>query len=264
MSFQATITEAAIISQQSVGPDTFLMALDCPQIARDASPGQFIKIKAWAEGPFLPRPFSVHSTKNGELWLLYRRVGRGTTLMSQALAGAKVHLSGPFGRGLPQVMPEPKPLYLVGGGIGLAPMSAVLDWLNGVDSHLFYGERGACAIVEEEWLASWAGDFTAMTEDGTAYGQKGLVTAPLAEALAKEPRDIFACGPVPMLAAVSELARQYKVTPWVSLEAEMACAFGVCLTCSLPLIGGGRFRVCQEGPVLDGAKVDWAHGGKLF
>jgi len=112
--------------------------------------------------------------------------------------------------------------------------------------------------VEEKWLRSWAAELICTVEDGGGYGgRKGRVTGPLEEALAQVPRPVFACGPLPMLAAVSELCARYQAKAWVSLEALMACGFGVCLTCSLPLKNGGRFRVCREGPVLDGSTVDW-------
>jgi dihydroorotate dehydrogenase electron transfer subunit len=37
----------------------------------------------------------------------------------------------------------------------------------------------------------------------------------------------------------------------------MACGLGVCLSCTLPLKKGGRFKVCGEGPVADGRIINW-------
>ena len=37
----------------------------------------------------------------------------------------------------------------------------------------------------------------------------------------------------------------------------MACGVGACLGCAIPGANGGYLRACQEGPVMDAAKVDW-------
>ncbi len=257
---EAVIAEGRIVENRPLAAETFLMTIDCPEAARRAGPGRFIKLRSWPEddGPLLDRPFSIHRASDGRISVLYRVLGPATRLMSRASAGGTVKVSGPLGRGLDRVVPASENLYLAAGGLGLAPMALARDWLQSPrPTHLFYGERSGRFQVARDWLRSWAGDFTATVDDGQGYGRPGLVTVPLEQALAREPRPIFACGPAPMLAAVSRLAARFRVTPWVSMEAGMACGFGVCLTCSLPLKGGGRFRVCREGPVVDGSTVDW-------
>ena len=260
----ALISRAGILENRSLAADTFLMVLDSPEVAGASGPARFVKVRSWPEsweggGPTLDRPLSIHRFQNGRLSLLYRVVGPATGLLSRARPGDEVKISGPLGRGLAEnLMTKPEAIYLVGGGIGLAPLAGARDWLGPeCRSTVFYGERFASAQVDENWLKSWAGEYLATVEDGNGYGLTGRVTAPLAEALQKDPRPVFACGPTPMLAAVSALCGKAGVPCLVSVEAGMACGFGVCLTCSLPLKEGGRFRVCQEGPVVDGLKVNW-------
>ncbi len=264
MPSQPTINQSRILANRPVGGDTYLMSIYCPTVADQARPGHFVKVRTWPEadeggGPLLDRPLSIHKVENGRLEILYRIVGPATGLLSRARDGDPVKVSGPLGRSLVDLMTRGQDIYLAGGGIGLAPMALALDWLGQThEALLFYGERSGQAQVEERWLRAWAPDAVCITEDGQGYGGlQGRLTAPLAEALARAPRPVFACGPLPMLAAVSELCGRHGVAAWVSLEALMACGFGVCLSCSLPLKGGGRFRVCREGPVLDGSNVDW-------
>jgi dihydroorotate dehydrogenase electron transfer subunit len=69
-----------------------------------------------------------------------------------------------------------------------------------------------------------------------------------------------------MMAAVSALARARKVPCLVSLETLMACGFGVCNACAVPIDDGkggvARFaRACIDGPVVDGAEVLWHAAG---
>ncbi|KXS56325.1 MAG: hypothetical protein AMR96_03330 [Candidatus Adiutrix intracellularis] len=261
---EPVITKGLILENRALAKNTFTLTLSCPEAWRFKQPGAFIKLRAWpelAEGgtPVLDRPFSIHQVETGSFKILYRVIGRATHLLSVLTPGTSVKITGPLGHTLPEVETGRNDFYLVAGGIGLAPMAEVKAWVlaGGAQANLLYGERRGALQVNKAWLSSWAGDFTATVEDGQGYGQKGLVTEALTKALARAPRSIFACGPTPMLAAIANLAKQFKISAWVSLEAGMACGLGVCLTCSLPLKGGGRFRVCQEGPVIEAAAVAW-------
>jgi NAD(P)H-flavin reductase len=58
-------------------------------------------------------------------------------------------------------------------------------------------------------------------------------------------RDVLACGPEPMLAAVRALAPDAQLA-W---EAPMACGYGACYGCVVEIEGQLK-RLCVEGPVL--------------
>lgn len=257
----ALIRPGRLVENRPLAENTRLMVIDCPEVAASARPGQFVKVRAWPEtaDPLLDRPFSIHRLSGGRLELLFRVVGPATEIMAAGQPGDTLKITGPLGCGLNSPADYDRGLYLVGGGIGLAPLAFVRDSLPSQSAaRLFYGERCGALQVDQAWLKTWAGDFEAACEDGLGYGEKGLVTAPLARALAREVKPVFACGPSPMLAAVTELAEKFGAPCLVSLEAGMACGLGVCLTCSLPLKNGGRLKVCQNGPVVDGLAVDWA------
>ena len=259
----AVIAEGLVVENRPLAAGTYLMVIRCPEVAAKASAaGLFVKVRCWGPpesgfGPLLDRPFSIHDADDHHLSLLYRVIGPGTELMSQCPAGASIKVTGPLGHGLDGDFGQSQGAYLVGGGIGLAPMALALKIISG-PTVLFYGERLKKLQVEENWLKSWGVEVRAVCEDGGRYGQKGLITAPLEQALRREVRPVFACGPAPMLAAVSRLAENYGAPCQVSVEAGMACGLGVCLTCSLPLKDGGRLRACQEGPVVDGGAIDWS------
>jgi dihydroorotate dehydrogenase electron transfer subunit len=119
---------------------------------------------------------------------------------------------------------------------------------------------------------------TVTTDDGSA-GHRGLVTDPLPDLLARTGAGrVYACGPMPMLAAVSRIAAAAGIPCQVAVEEQMACGTGICFSCVLPVRGpGGRkpsppenggsgsgtrmARSCLEGPVFDGTAVAWAELG---
>jgi dihydroorotate dehydrogenase electron transfer subunit len=119
---------------------------------------------------------------------------------------------------------------------------------------------------------------TVTTDDGSA-GRRGLVTDPLPDLLARTgAARVYACGPMPMLAAVSRVAAAAGVPCQVAVEEQMACGTGICFSCVLPVGGSGGLkdsppedgsssgatrmaRSCLEGPVFDGATIAWADLG---
>ena len=63
-------------------------------------------------------------------------------------------------------------------------------------------------------------------------------------------REVLACGPEPMLAAIRTLCTRAQL----ACEAPMACGYGACYGCVVE-IDGALQRLCLEGPVLDAARM---------
>ena len=129
---------------------------------------------------------------------------------------------------------------------------------------MIYGARGAGDLPLQGWFRDHTERLVITTDDGST-GRHGMVTAPLEEILAagSDPDfHIYACGPDPMLKAVARIALEQGVPCDLSLEAHMACGFGVCLGCVVPTRRGadGKLhydRVCVEGPVMPAEDLAW-------
>ena len=90
----------------------------------------------------------------------------------------------------------------------------------------------------------------------------GRVTDPLPELIAKGEVDvIYSCGPMGMLAAISQLTNGTDVVHQCAVEESMACGIGICMTCVLPVRNSdgivAMLRSCIDGPVMDGSSVAW-------
>ena len=73
--------------------------------------------------------------------------------------------------------------------------------------------------------------------------------------------ELFVCGPNPMLRAMGERAIQHDFTAWLSMDENMACGVGACLTCVIrrrTCDGGWEWaRCCKHGPVFESREIIW-------
>ncbi len=182
-------------------------------------------------------------------------VGPGTRRLAQLDAGDELWLTGPLGLGF-RAPQDGRRALLAGGGVGVPPLSAWAQELaaDGADVTVVLGFRDAHHAEGAALMAE--GDVTVATDDGSV-GQHGLVTELLAASLDDDDHAVvYACGPPGMLEAVRELCATREVPAQLALEAGMACGFGACYGCVVPLAEGGYVRLCVEGPVLDADLLD--------
>ena len=150
---------------------------------------------------------------------------------------------------------------LVAGGYGMAALYMVARDLP-VNGHAFFGGASAQDIlcVDEFEALGWT--VHVATEDGS-LGTKGLVTDVLDTWLADEGGgdvEFHVCGPHGMLKAVSDRAMQHECTAWLSMDRNMACGVGACLTCVVKVHKDDDWawaRSCKEGPVFECREVIW-------
>ncbi|MFC1883142.1 dihydroorotate dehydrogenase electron transfer subunit [Thermodesulfobacteriota bacterium] len=255
--------ETAIIFNKKVASGTFLMGIRSEEMAVEARPGQFVMIRVRSGiDPLLRRPFSICAVRGGDLLLiLYRVVGKGTRIMSEAGKGEKISILGPLGRGF-ELPEKGGDSLLISGGIGVAPL-VFLSRVMKKDSPAFLmGYRSSNELVLLEEVGLSGENIHISTDDGTA-GYHGFVTGLLARYLReskKKPSGIFVCGPLPMMKKAVEISANRGIPCQVSLESSMACGIGACQGCAVKSAHGQPkeyLHVCQDGPVFDAAGLNW-------
>ena len=264
--------DAIVLSNTRLSSDYNVLGLAAPAIAAAAEPGQFVMVKPdRGDNPLLRRPFSVFEVlDDGEgrvtgLSLLNKRIGVTTRTLFGLEPGAAVRCLGPLGRPFTPAAP-PERAWMVAGGVGLAPFHtlAVALRARGVESTLFYGARSAGELFHLDAFRRLGVRLALATDDGSG-GDHGLVTVPLERALGRldpaAPLRLYACGPTPMMRAVTDLAGARGRRTEVSLEQVMGCGLGGCYSCVVPVRGNAAphhfVRSCLDGPVFDGATVVW-------
>ena len=72
--------------------------------------------------------------------------------------------------------------------------------------------------------------------------------------------ELFVCGPGPMLRAMGDRAIENDFTAWLSLDENMVCGVGACLTCVIKRKtenGWEWARCCKDGPVFESREILW-------
>jgi dihydroorotate dehydrogenase electron transfer subunit len=274
-----------ILKQGKINPNTFYLVLKNPSSAfKQAAPGQFLEIKVSNNyQPLLRRPFSVHRLEKGALKILYKVVGQGTRLLSEKKAGDLLDVIGPLGNGFTyelRAKSQELPI-LVAGGMGVAPLMFLAEKLMQRKAHpsaslrmrpeqgrgtqsakrratVLIGAKTKSELLCEKEFKKLGCEVKIATDDGTK-GLKGFVSELLKQELSTidyRPSTIYACGPKPMLKAVSQVAQARHLPCQVSLEEHMACGLGVCLGCVVET-KQGRKLVCKDGPVFTGQDIFW-------
>ncbi len=274
------IASGEVLSHKKYGEHYHSLTIVSPEIGERVRPGQFVNIKC-GEGRanVLRRPFSVYRVHKRGGWastieIVFDIKGPGTQYLSQLRGHAIVDLIGPLGRGFS--LPKRRAhCLLVGGGIGAAPLFFLADELRN-DGHrvdVILGARNSGLLLSQIEARRVASVCRTTTEDGSA-GDKGRVTDVLVEVIEKcQTEVIYTCGPHPMLEAVTRVGVAQKIPVQVAVEELMACGYGVCMTCVMPLRRPTKpkesaddamvyARSCTEGPVFNGAHVIWNGAGE--
>ncbi len=248
-----------LLRRESIG-DAYHVLTFAARKPVDARPGQFVMVRGaeWGDAPLLPRPMS-YLTAGASPSILIKVVGEGTIRMARAEPGEPFTVLGPLGNTWRAPTPGRRPV-LVAGGVGIAPLLFLARELHAAGHRplAIYGGRSARDLPLDEELSDVA-ELVVTTEDGSR-GLRGRVTDELIQRL-DQSMEVFTCGPDRMMAKVAELCAERDVPCEASLETPMACGYGVCLGCPVPLREGGYLYACTQGPCIDARRVDWEGGG---
>ncbi|MEH7011954.1 dihydroorotate dehydrogenase electron transfer subunit [Neobacillus niacini] len=247
-----------IISQEEIAKDIFELTVEADLVNEITAPGQFVHIRIdKALDPLLRRPISISSFNrlNSQFTMIYRKEGKGTTLLAEKSQGMLLDILGPLGNGFPvNEVNTGDTALLVGGGIGVPPLYELSNQLiaKGVKViHVHGFQTDSAVFYEKEFLKN--GETYITTVDGS-YGKKGFVTDVINEL---DFDCLYTCGPTPMLKAIEKGYSHKKV--FLSLEERMGCGVGACFACvcktSNELDDVSYKKVCSDGPVFRAGEV---------
>ncbi len=252
-----------------------VLSITAPGITELTRPGHFVTVGIGGEESalLLRRAFAIHQVQSrgvygGTLDIVVGVHGNGTQWLADRRRHDTLDLVGPLGR--PFILPKERVnCVLIGGGYGTAPLFMLAEQLRerGCRVDTIVGAATEERLFGRLELKRLSSTLTITTDDGS-LGVKGRVTDILPDLMQKsDAAVVYACGPMPMLAAVAEIATEYRAYSQCAVEEAMACGVGVCMTCVLPIIGEDgvtrMLRSCTEGPVFRGDRVRWSEIGTI-
>jgi dihydroorotate dehydrogenase electron transfer subunit len=190
-------------------------------------------------------------------------VGPGTERLAGLEAGEGMWVTGPLGGAFTvpgELAPGAAGAILVGGGIGVATLAIWRRRLAaaGVPARVLLGFRDRAHAGGLDLFD--CSEIRLASEDGHT-GHRGYVTDLLSVLLQGDDAAtaaVYACGPPAMLEAVRTMCAERGVAAELAMEAPMACGFGACMGCAIPLADGGYMRLCVDGPVVESTRIETA------
>jgi NAD(P)H-flavin reductase/ferredoxin len=209
--------ESTLIWIEELTPDITRVRLDLAEPIRFAA-GQFVNVTVPPANVL--RSFSIASAPDTPyvIELIVKRYPTGAfnNFLRSTELGARVRISGPYGS--LRVHASHRPILMIAGGSGLAPLLSILRNLvarcEARPVSIFFGARTEKDLYlreEIETLGSKLPTFEfipVLSESWPVHwiGETGLVTDAIARYFDRVTHDVYACGPPAMVDAVAELA----------------------------------------------------------
>lgn len=258
---------ATLLERRELSPDTSLFTVAPePEAVRALSrfiPGQFIQLSVPGGGEIPISPADLPG-EDGRIQLCVRRVGHVTELLHRSSPGGPLGIRGPFGSGFPVEEMKGRPVLLLAGGLGIAPLRSLLFHLlrhrgDYGEITLMYGAREPKLMLFRDELVELAGrgglrlyltvDFAPEEPAGNFSCAVGLLPD-LLKGFSFDARASYAavCGPPPLYRCLTAELKEAGVEAdriLFSLERRMRCGVGRCCHCAI-----GQKLCCTDGPVF--------------
>ena len=213
--------------------------------------------------------FSITSSPTNEEYMEFsiKKCGCLTSWLHQMEVGQQITIRGPYGNGFPvESAFKGKDLLFVAGGIGLAPLRSVINYVRAHRENygkvdIIYGSRSADDLVDyKEIIDEWMNEpdfnvwLTIDREQEGWDGHVGFVPNYVKELGFDTNKTVIICGPPIMikftLAGLMELGFN-KTQVFTTMELRMKCGVGKCGRCNI-----GSKYVCKDGPVFRCDQLD--------
>ena len=225
-------------------------------------PGQFMMVTVYGLGE-APFGFSSSPTEKDYIEFSVKEVGLVTEALHNLKEGDEIGIRGPFGNGFPLESTEDKNIIFIGGGIGLAPLRSMINYVldeNNRDKYkkvqllnAFRSPEDTLFCDDYEWWENSKDTLVKYTIDEPCEGWSKCVGYP--HTLIEDELDydlpdlrVFTCGPPIMIKFITERLQELGIEPEeiiTTLEMKMSCGVGKCGRCNI-----GHYYVCKDGPVF--------------
>ena len=207
--------------------------------------------------------FSITSSPTNREYMEFsiKKCGCLTDWLHMMDIGQQITIRGPYGKPFPvEEDLKGKDLLFIAGGIGLAPLRSVINYVrdnraNYGSVQIVYGARSKDDLVDyNEIITEWMNDagvevnLTIDREQEGWDGHVGFIPAFVKELNPDLKKTVLMCGPPIMIKFTLQelMALGFEKTQvYTTMELKMKCGVGMCGRCNI-----GSKYVCKDGPVV--------------
>jgi len=247
-----------VLHKERLTEDVYRMAIHAPHISAVRRVGQFVVVRSDEHAERVPFTIAQVDRQALSITIVFQAVGESTRKLAAFEPGDVIaDVVGPLGT--PTEFDDYGHAVALGGGVGIAliwPIAEALrrhaDRLSGIIS-----ARAEDLLILRPEIEALCEELKIATDDGS-LGYHGFPTEILRDMLesGEDVDAVYAVGPVPLMAAVSDVTRPFGVKTIVSLNPIMVDGTGMCGGCRVTVGGQTKFA-CVDGPEFDGHQVDF-------
>jgi sulfite reductase subunit B len=251
------------IIKETYNTNTYILNYSEKGLKKDFlwDPGQFMMIGVFGIGESAISLSNVE--KNYFINVTIRNVGNVTNKIFNMKKGDIVGIRGPYGIGWPLDKAKGKDILIVAGGMGIAPLHGVINYINKNrteydDFEIIYGARSPEDMIFKYEFKKWKNikNFNLHLTADSITGKppfecrSGLVTSCFPVMKTHHRNAIaFVCGPEIMMRYAAKCLETIGYSDkqiYLSFERRMKCGIGKCGHCQI----GTKF-VCKDGPIFN-------------
>ena len=213
--------------------------------------------------------FSITSSPTQKDFMEFsvKRCGVVTEYLHSLEIGSEIGIRGPYGNNFPvEDELKGKDLLFIGGGIGLAPIRSVINYVmdnreNYGKVDILYGSRTQGDLVfQKDIFENWPSmpntdvHLTVDRQEDVWEGHVGFVPSYVKEIGFSTNKVALLCGPPIMIKYTLQTLMEIgfkKDQIYTTLELKMKCGVGKCGRCNI-----GDKYVCKDGPVFRCDQID--------
>jgi dihydroorotate dehydrogenase electron transfer subunit len=231
-------------------PDIKSFILSNERIAKSYKAGMFVIL--WLPDiDFLP--MSISRVDGNMIEITVQKIGDGTSKLFDLTEGDFIGIRGPFGGSWDYE--EASNILIVGGGMGIAALTSLIEPLKETNKNLFVaiGAKDKESLIFADRLMELIPNTMCTTDDGS-IGKKCYVTEGIEEIISDNNIDlILTCGPEDMMKEVLNIAETRNIKIQASLERKMKCGVGLCGSCCIG--ENNDISVCKDGPIFNSEQL---------
>ncbi|MEN4099595.1 MAG: sulfide/dihydroorotate dehydrogenase-like FAD/NAD-binding protein [Anaerolineaceae bacterium] len=241
-----------------LAPNLYQAVVEAPEIAQSALPGQFVILRAEADGERIPLTISDWDLQQGAITLVYLNIGRTTQQLAALKAGESIPtLVGPLGNAMEIDLYGH--VLCVGGCYGIASIYPICRALKekGNQVTVVIEGRSSYLLYWQDKLKKVSDRLIVITRDGSS-GLPGHINrlAGIISGLNGLPQRIIINGCNYLMMRGAQESLPFGIKTMVSLNTLMIDGTGMCGVCRLTVNSSTKFA-CVDGPHFDAHEVDW-------